>query len=217
MTKMKAVIYTRTSSSGPLESRQNTKRQIVELEVYAKSAKLEVIKIYEEHQSGAKKNSERLVLSECVEFCKKNHADILLVSELSRLGRNAFEILSMVKELMDNAINVYIQKEQFTLLDTSGKPSMIAPVMLAVLGTCAQIERENIQYRLNSGRAQYVKNGGKLGRKVGYRKPTEKKEQEYSGVIRLLQKNYYTLREISKLTGVSISTVQRVKKDFFLN
>ena len=217
MTKMKAVIYTRTSSSGPLESRQNTTRQIVDLEDYAKSAELEVVKIYEEHQTGAKKNSERLVLSECVEFCKKNHADILLLSELSRLGRNAFEILSTVKDLMDNAINVYFQKEQFTLLDTSGKPSMIAPVMLAVLGTCAQIERENIQYRLNSGRAQYVKNGGKLGRKVGYRKPTEKKEQEYSGVIRLLQKNYYTLREISKLTGVSISTVQRVKKEFFLN
>ena len=214
---MKAVIYTRTSSSGPLESRQNTTRQIVDLEDYAKSAELEVVKIYEEHQTGAKKNSERLVLSECVEFCKKNHADILLLSELSRLGRNAFEILSTVKDLMDNAINVYFQKEQFTLLDTSGKPSMIAPVMLAVLGTCAQIERENIQYRLNSGRAQYVKNGGKLGRKVGYRKPTEKKEQEYSGVIRLLQKNYYTLREISKLTGVSISTVQRVKKEFFLN
>ena len=107
-----------------------------------------------------------------------------------------------------------MQKEQFTLLDKNGKPSIIAPIMIAVLATCAEMERENIQYRLNSGRAQYIRGGGKLGRKVGYRKPLEKKEQEYAEVLRLLSKKYYTLKEISKLTGVSVSTVQRVKKEF---
>ena len=40
----------------------------------------------------------------------------MLVSELSRLGRNAFEVLSTVKELKDNGINLYLQKEQFSLL-----------------------------------------------------------------------------------------------------
>ncbi len=214
MEKRTAVIYARTSSSGTLENRQNTTRQVVDLQQYANSSKLEVAKIFEEHISGAKKNSERLVLTECVEFCKSNHVDMLLVSELSRLGRNAFQILSTVQELMDSSVNVYMQKEQFMLLDATGKPSIIAPIMIAVLATCAQMERENIQYRLNSGRALYIKNGGKLGRKVGYRKPVEQKEQEYAEVIKLLQKPYLTLKEISKLAGVSISTVQRVKKEF---
>ncbi len=217
MEKRTAVICARTSSSGALENRQNTTRQVVDLQQYAKATKLEVVKIFEEHISGAKRNSERQVLSECLEFCKSEHPDILLVSELSRLGRNAFQVLSTIQELMDSSINIYMQKEQFTLLDATGKPSIIAPIMIAVLATCAQMERDNIQYRLNSGRALYIKNGGKLGRKVGYRKPVEQKEQEYAEVIKLLQKQYYTLKEISKLAGVSISTVQRVKKEFCLD
>lgn len=210
----KAVIYARTSSSGAQENRQNTTRQVMDLQQYACANKLDVLQVFEEHISGAKKNSERPVLTECIEFCKNNNVDLLCTSELSRLGRNAFQVLSTVQDLMESGINVYMQKEQFTLLDSSGKPSIIAPIMIAVLATCAQMERDNIQYRLNSGRAQYIKGGGKLGRKVGYRKPVEQKEKEYSEVIRLLNKDYYTLKEISKLCNVSISTVQRVKKEF---
>lgn len=48
---------------------------------------------------------------------KENRIDVLLVSELSRLGRNAFEVLASVKDLLDCGINLYIQKEQFMLLD----------------------------------------------------------------------------------------------------
>ena len=52
-----------------------------------------------------------------MEYCKANRIGILLVSELSRLGRNAFEVLASVKELIDCGINLYIQKEQLILLD----------------------------------------------------------------------------------------------------
>ena len=210
-----AVIYARTSSSGYMELRQNTTRQVVDLNQYAQSMNIDVLKVYEEHISGAKKNSERPILLECIEFCKQNDVDNLLVSELSRLGRNAFQVLSTIQDLLENGINIYLQKEQFSLLDKEGKPSIFVPIMVSALSTCAQLERDNIQYRLNSGRAQYIKNGGKLGRKVGYRKPVEVKEKEYAEVIKLLNKDYYTLKEISKLSGVSVSTVQRVKKEFF--
>lgn len=210
----KAVIYARTSSSGAQESRQNTTRQVEDLKKYANNTNLNVLKVFEEHISGAKDNSERLILTECIEYCQKEHVDILLVSELSRLGRNAFQVLSTIQDFIRTGINVYMQKEQFTLLDTSGKPSLIAPIMIAVLATCAQMERDNIQYRLNSGRALYIRNGGKLGRKVGYRKPQAVKQKEYEQVIRFLLKGHYTLNEIAKLTGKSVSTVQRVKKEF---
>ena len=209
-----AVIYARTSSSGAQESRQNTTRQVEDLQKYANNTNLDVLKVFEEHISGAKDNSERLILTECIEYCQKVHVDILLVSELSRLGRNAFQVLSTIQDLIKKQINVYFQKEQFLLLDEKGKPSIIAPIMIAVLATCAQMERENIQYRLNSGRALYIRNGGKLGRKVGYRKPQEVKQKEYEEVIHFLMKGRYTLKEIAKLTGKSISTVQRVKKEF---
>ena len=206
----KAVIYARVSSIG---DRQNTDRQVKDLMDYAAYQKMEVSKVFEEHISGAKKNDERPVLCEAIQYCKDNSIDVLLVSELSRLGRNAFEVLASVKDLLDCGINLYIQKEQFNLLDDDGKPSLFAPVMLATLSTCAQLERENITFRLQSGRKLYIAKGGKLGRKPGSTKSADKKKEEYRDAISLLKKGY-AIRDVAKLTGKGISTIQRVKKEF---
>jgi DNA invertase Pin-like site-specific DNA recombinase len=207
-----AVIYARVSSIG---DRQNTDRQISDLLDYVEYQKLELCKIYEEHVSGAKKNVERPILQQAIEFCKINHVSILLVSELSRLGRNAFEVLATVKDLIDNGINLYMQKEQLTLLDAEGKPTMFAPIMIATLSTCAQLERENIKFRLNSGRKLYIERGGKLGRKVGSVKTTEQKREEHKDIISYLKRGY-SVRNVAKLCGKGISTVQRIKTEFDL-
>ena len=208
-TKNTAVIYARVSSVG---DRQSTERQVKDLSDYALYKQLEVRKVFEEHISGAKKNEERPVLCQTLEYCKKNGISTLLVSELSRMGRNAFEVLASVKELLDCGINLYIQKEQFNLLGEDGKPSLFAPIMLATLSTCAQLERENITFRLQSGRKQYVAKGGRLGRRPGSVKTVEQKREEYKDVIALLRKGY-VIRDVAKLTRKSVSTVQRVKKD----
>lgn len=206
-----AVIYARVSST---TDRQSTARQVNELSNFAASVKLNVLQIYEEKISGAKKNSERPILIDCINFCISQKIDILLVNELSRLGRNTFELLSIVKDFIEAEVNIFFQKEQFYLLDENKKPSLFTPILLAALGTASNLERESIFYRLQSGRAQYVNSGGKLGRKPGSVKTKEKKEQEYAEVIRLLNKKYYTLKEIAKLSGVSLSTVQRIKREF---
>ena len=207
-----AVIYARVSSIG---DRQNTDRQVSDLLDYVKYQNLEISKIYEEHVSGAKRNTERPVLQEAISYCKSNCISILLVSELSRLGRNAFEVLATVKDLIDSGINLYMQKEQLTLLDSEGKPTMFAPIMIAKLSTCAQLERENIKFRLNSGRKLYIERGGKLGRKVGSIKTTEQKREEYRDIISYLKRGY-SVRNIAKLSGKGISTVQRIKTEFAL-
>ena len=173
---MKAVIYSRTSSSGYQQNRQDTTRQVEDLKAYAEYSKYNVVKIYEEHLSGGKRNEERPLLLEALNYCKANKVEMLLCSELSRLGRNAFEVLSFVRELKDNGINLYLQKEQFSLFGADGKPSLFSAIMIATLSTCAELERENIKYRLDSGRAQYIKNGGRLGRKVGSVKTKGQKE-----------------------------------------
>lgn len=209
---MNAVIYARVSS---LSDRQNTERQVSDLRSYAEYQNLQISKIFEEKISGAKKNTERPILLQAIEYCKHNSVSILLVSELSRLGRNAFEVLATVKDLIDSGINLYMQKEQLTLLDSEGKPTLFAPIMIATLSTCAQLERENIKFRLNSGRAQYIKNGGKLGRKVGSVKTIEQKQEQYKDIISYLKRGY-SIRTIAKLSGKGISTVQRIKKDFNL-
>ena len=208
----KAVIYARVSSVG---DRQNTDRQISDLSSYAAYQNLAIEKVFEEHISGAKKNVERPVLLQAIDYCKQNNVSILLVSELSRLGRNAFEVLATVKDLIDSGINLYLQKEQLTLLDSEGKPTLFAPIMIATLSTCAQLERENIKFRLNSGRKLYIERGGKLGRKVGSTKTIEQKKEQYKEVISYLKRGY-SIRTIAKLTNKGISTVQRIKKDFNL-
>jgi len=208
----KAIIYARVSSVG---DRQNTERQISDLSEYATYQKLEIAQIFEEKISGAKKNVERPILLQAIDYCKQNKVSILLVSELSRLGRNAFEVLATVKDLIDNGINLYMQKEQLTLLDKDGSPTMFAPIMIATLSTCAQLERENIKFRLNSGRKLYIERGGKLGRKVGSVKSLEQKKEQYKDMIGYLKRGY-SIRNVAKLTGKGISTVQRIKADFNL-
>lgn len=210
--KMNAVIYARVSSLG---DRQNTERQISDLKQYAAYQNIEISRIFEEKISGAKRNVERPILLQAIDYCKQNNISILLVSELSRLGRNAFEVLATVKDLIDSGINLYMQKEQLTLLDGEGKPTLFAPIMIATLPTCAQLERENIKFRLNSGRKLYIEHGGKLGRKVGSIKTLEQKKEQYKDIISYLKRGY-SIRTIATLTGKGISTVQRIKKDFNL-
>lgn len=213
-TKRTSVIFCRCSSSGSMVGRQDTSRQVADLEAYAKYANLEVVKIFEEHISGAKRNNERPILQEAIDFCKKEKIDLLMTNALDRIGRNAFEVLETVKDLIDNKINLYMQKEQFTLLDDDGKPTMFAPIMIATLSTCAQLERDSIAFRLNSGRKLAIEQGRcKLGRKKGSVKTKEQKEKEYKEVLVYLNKGY-SIRVTAKLTKVSVATVQRLKNEF---
>lgn len=211
--KKKAVIYARVSSTG---DRQDTARQIKDLENYAKSQNIEIVKIYEEHISGAKRIEERQVLTECLEYCIKESVDFLFLSELSRLGRSTLQVLRSLEILHEAKVSVYIQNLGLYTLQTEGKVSPIACIMVTVLAEMANIERSNIQYRLNSGRANYIANGGKLGRKRGSIKPEEKLREEYKETILLLKKGY-SIRNIAKLQGIGISTVQRIKKQFINN
>lgn len=205
-----AVIYARVSSIG---DRQNTERQITDLNKYAIFANLAISRIFQEHISGAKRNSERPILQQAIDYCISKNISYLLVSELSRLGRNAFEVLATVKLLIDHNINLYIQKEQLTLLDKKGKPTLFAPIMIATLSTCAQLERDNIKFRLNSGRKLYIEKGGKLGRKIGSAKSHEQKKEDYKEAILYLRKGY-SIRNVARLTSKGISTIQRIKKEF---
>ena len=209
----KAVIYARVSSTG---DRQDTARQIKDLEKYARSQNVEIVKIYEEHISGTKRIEERQGLTECLEYCTRNSVDFLLLSELSRLGRSTLQVLRSLEILHEAKVSVYIQNLGLYTLLPDGKVNPIASIMVTVLAEMANIERSNIQYRLNSGRANYIANGGKLGRKKGSTKSEEKLKEEYKETILLLKKGY-SIRNIAKLQGIGISTVQRIKKQFINN
>lgn len=205
-----AVIYSRVSDS---KGRQSTERQRVDLEHYAIRNGYKVIQTYSEQVSGMAKNKNRPILEECISFCIDNHIDTLLLTEVSRLGRNTLEILKMIEILHDNKVNVYIQNLNIETLLPNKKINPIASIIMTILGELGNIEWQSINDRLNSGRRLYIEKGGKLGRKPGSIKTSEKKREEYKEVISLLNKNY-SIRNVAKLTGTSVSTVQRIKKEF---
>ena len=205
-----AVIYARISSTG---DRQSNERQVTDLKRYISINDMELVAVYEEKMSGAKEN--RPVSTECIEYCISNKVHTLCVSEISRLGRSTKIVVNTLDELTKAGVNVYIQNLPLCTLNEDGQPNPIAKMITAVLSSFAEIERDNIKYRLNSGRELAKAKGVKMGRKVGSTKSKDQKKVEYSNVIKHLKKGQ-SIRNTATLCNVSISTVQRVKKEFNL-
>lgn len=203
-----AVIYARVSSIG---DRQTTERQVADLKRYIAINDMELANVFEEKMSGAKEN--RPILTECVEYCIANHIHTLCVSEISRLGRSTKIVVNTIDELTKAGVNVYIQNLPLCTLNTDGQPNPIAKMITAVLSSFAEIERDGIRYRLNSGRELAKMKGIKMGRKVGSCKSREQKQEEYAKVIRALRAGK-SVRDTAKICEVSISTTQRIKKEF---
>lgn len=206
---MNCYIYARVSS---LNDRQSTERQVMALSDYAKGQGYEISGIYEEHISGAAKDKK--VLSACLEDAKANNVDLILVSELSRCGRAIWEVLATIKTCVDNHIDLYFQKEGLRLFQ-DGKVNSVMAIYISCLGFCAEKERENIYFRLSQGRELAKSKGVKMGRKVGSVKSHEQKASEYQQVIKALKKGL-SVRDTAKVCNVSVSTIQRVKKEFSL-
>ena len=205
-----AAIYSRVSST---TDRQSTERQVLDLKSFAEKNDFKVCKVFEEKISGAKKNEERNVLIECVDYCITKNIDTLLTSELSRVGRSTLQVLKTLDSLHTNKVNVYVQNLGLNTLNDNKEINPLASIIITVLAEMSSIERSNIQYRLNSGRQNYIDKGGKLGRKVGSEKSLEQLKEEYKDVLALLKRGY-SIRNTAKLSGRSISTIQRVKKTF---
>jgi DNA invertase Pin-like site-specific DNA recombinase len=84
-------------------------------------------------------------------------------------------------------------------------------VMVTVLSMTAEIEVENIKNRLNSGRDEYIKNNGKLGRRPGYKKPV-KETKNYKVIVDMLKRGN-KLKDIVKVSEVSANTIRKVRTE----
>ena len=205
MTVQRTAIYARVSSVG---ERQSTERQVADLTRYAAASGMEVVAVFEEKASGMQKVREQL--AECVAFLKGGGADTLLVSELSRLGRSLRQVLETIDELTAAGINIYFQDQGMNTLRKDGSRNPVTKMLISILGSFAEMEREQIVYRLTSGRRLAIEKGVKMGRKVGYRLSDKEFLAKYPKVVRKLKEGY-SIRETAKVCEVSVSTVQKVK------
>ena len=202
----KVVIYARVSTAG-----QDYERQLSELKEYASRMNYEVVDVFAEKISGAKKVAEREALTDLLKFVNENRVDKVLIYECSRLSRRAVDFLQVVEYLTEHRISVYIHQDGLETLLPDGSPNPIANLVLGILAQFNSMERGLIRSRMESGYNHFRQQGGKVGRKVGYRKSTDELRAQYSKEIQLLRKGL-SLRNIAVLTGTSTGTLQKIKK-----
>ncbi len=204
MGKTKVVIYARVSTSS-----QDYDRQLHDLRAYASQHGYEVIKEFSEKISGAKKVEERAAMKELLDYTSKVKVDKILIYECSRLSRRAVDFLQLVETFTEQGISLYILQNGLETMLPNGKVNPIATLVLGILAQFNSMERGLIRSRMESGYRNYRANGGKVGRKDGYIKSTEAYKEEYAEELRLLKRGY-SLRNISKITGTSVTTIRKV-------
>ena len=199
----KICIFARVSTSV-----QDYDRQVNELTALAQRNGWSVEAVFSEKISGAKKNSERKELSRMVEFVQANNINKVAVSELSRLGRDTLQVLEVIEQFNKLGISLYIQNYGIETLTENGEVNPMSQFLITILAEVARMERKTIRERVESGYKNYRANGGKVGRKEGYRKSEADMREQYAEEIRLLRKGI-SLRNIAKITGTSVNTIRK--------
>ena len=199
----KVVIFARVSTSI-----QDYERQVNELTAVANCNNWNVAATFCEKVSGAKKNAERKELSKMIDYVRNNNINMVLVTELSRLGRDTLQVLEVIEQFNKLGISLFIQNYHIETLNENGTINTMSQFLITILAEVARMERKTIRERVESGYKNYRANGGKVGRKEGYRKSDIDMKEQYAEEIRLLRKGI-SLRNISKITGTSINTIRK--------
>ena len=203
--KIRVCLYARCSTQ-----LQDFQHQLAQLKDYAEKMNYEVVRVFSEKISGAKKVSERQAMTELLTFVEENHVDKVLIYECSRLSRRAVDFLSIIEFLNEKKISLYIHQNGLETLLPNGEVNPIASLVCGIIAQFNSIERSLIRSRMESGFRNFLRSGGTCGRPVGYRKSDEQMLEEYAEEVRLIKKGY-SLRNISKLTNTSINTIRKLR------
>ena len=139
----------------------------------------------------------------------------IVIDSIDRLGRNLIDILHTIKVFTDNQINLKSLKEGFETL-INGKENPMAKIVISVMGSIAEMERNRIKTRQAEGIVIAKANGKYKGRKVGSIQSTERLLERHSIVVKKLKQGRLTVRRIAEITGTSPATVIKVKKSLAL-
>lgn len=206
--KTKVVIYARVSTSA-----QDYTRQITELRKYAKKQNFEIVKEFSEKISGGKKVEERTAIKEMLDFIKINKVDKVLIYECSRLSRRQLDFLSIIEQLTEAGVSLYILQNGLETLLPDGKPNPIANLCFGIIAEFNTLEKNLIRARMSSGYEHHRASGGRVGRKEGYRKSEEEYRKNYEREIALLSKGN-TLKDVKSITGTSINTLRKLREKY---
>ena len=205
LTKMeKAMIISRCSTS---DLRQDVSRQTNELEAKY-CTQFEIVKNFEYYKSG-RSNDEQLSI--ILEYAIQNKVEHLLFSEVSRIARRVVETLIFIRSCTSNKINVVIDNYSMHTLNPDKSENCMTTTMLQIGAAFSEVEVRQTFQRLQSGRANFVAGGGKLGRKLHSKESHLSILEKHKDVVKCLKKGH-SVRTTMKLTDKSNGTIQKVKQ-----
>ena len=191
-------------------SRQETDRQVSELQVYADAKNYQVIEVCREQVSGMANEADRPGLKRAEELARTGVIRKILVHEVSRLARRNSIAHGFVEPLEEHGVSLYWHQQGIETLLPNGKRNPAAAIMFALLAEMARAERETLSDRIRSGLAEARRKGRKLGRPKGTSHSNKELRAKHGDICRRLREGH-SIRNTAKITGKGISTVQRVK------
>lgn len=194
---MKKAKYIRVSTSNQNESRQID----------------ESLQMYIEKESGKIPFFDRPIAKQLIEDLNKEIITEVEFHAVERIGRNAVDSLKVIEFLEKKKIQVTIKNLGLSLFLDNGKKNPMFGVAVAVLSSLAQTEKENMEERQREGIEIAKIRGVYKGRKKGAIQTEEQLLKRHSDIVKHLKLDKNSLREIAMLTGKSINTVQKVKKN----
>jgi DNA invertase Pin-like site-specific DNA recombinase len=171
----------------------------------------EVRRIFQEKISGTTKADSRPEFKNLIQYLENTGIKLVLISEVSRIGRRVVDVLNNVEMLHALEVGLYIQ--QFNIITyQDGQEDPVAKMLLQMLSIGAEMENNLRRNRQMEGIQVAKINNKYSGRKVGARARPEDLLKKYSDVVDLLEKSALSLRRVAQITNRSINTVRKVNE-----
>jgi DNA invertase Pin-like site-specific DNA recombinase len=189
----RAVIYSRVSTN-----EQTVENQLRVLREVAEKRGLEVVReISDEGISGAKGRDERQGFDELIKGSVKNEWDIILVWDVSRLGRSLKHLVSFLEDIQSANCDLYIHQSGIDTSTASGK------MMFGMLSVFSEFERAMIRERVLAGQQRAKAEGKHIGR------PTNVNDGIITAVYHMRQNNV-PIKRIAKDLQIGVGTVYKI-------
>lgn len=170
-----------------------------------------VIEVIRETISGTRRNEERKGISRLQELVNEGGIDLVVVWEISRISRSPRDFHNLLSFLHERRVGLYIKNLNLFTLTEDGKENHITSLILTLMSEISKMETLTLRERVKVSLNNLKQKGVVLGRPVGSKENENSLIKKYPDVVKYIRKGL-SIREVSKLTKVSINTTLKVSK-----
>lgn len=207
MKSMNVVSYLRCSTA-----QQDYTRQKTNLEAIAKAKGWHLKRTFAEKVSGNTKANDRREFTNMLTYVRDNNIKLVMVSEISRLGRRVVDVLNQIEALHANGVSLYVQQFGMSSLDSHGKENPTVKLLMQMMSIGAEMENNLRKERQLQGISIAKATGKYQGRQRGSVASPEKLKSKYWDIVNLLKDSKLSMTQIAQITKRSINTVRKVKE-----